>query len=75
MAAKLRTSTHILEAFVHETEAGGDEALLAQICRERCAKHALNAYDMLFDPQSLVDRAGGGVRQGFADAGNVEAAA
>ena len=75
MAAKLRTSTHILEAFVHEAEAGGDEALLVEICRERCAKHALNAYDMLFDPQSLIDRAGGGVRQGLADARSVEVAA
>jgi riboflavin synthase len=74
-AAKLRTSTHILEAFVHETEAGGDDALLAAICRDRCAKHALNAYDMLFDPGSLVARAGAGVRQGFPDAGGVEVAA
>jgi len=74
-AAKLATSTHILEAFVHEAEAGGDDALLAEICRDRCAKHALNAYDMLFDPQSLVARAGAGVRQGFADAGRVEVGA
>ena len=74
-AAKLRTSTHILEAFVHETEADGDDALLAAICRDRCAKHALNAYDMLFDPGSLVARAGAGVRQGFPDAGGVEVAA
>ena len=73
MAAKLNTSTHILEAFVHESEAMGDPALLAQICRERVGKHALNAYDMLFQPQTLVARAGRGVRQGFADAGPVAA--
>jgi riboflavin synthase len=72
MAAKLNTSTHILEAFVHESEAGGDDARLAAICRDRCAKHALNAYDMLFAPQFLIERAGGGVRQGQADAGGVE---
>ena len=75
MAARLRTSTHILEAFVHEAEAGGDDALLAAICRDRCAKHALNAYDMLFDPDSLVARAGAGIRQGFADAGSIGVAA
>jgi len=48
---------------------------LAYPARLSRAKHALNAYDMLFDPQSLIDRAGGGVRQGFADVGSVEAAA
>ena len=69
MAAKLRTSTHILEAFVHESEAVGDDAMLASICQDRCAKHALNAYDMLFAPETLVARAGQGVRQGHADAG------
>jgi riboflavin synthase len=73
MAAKLLTSTHILEAFVHESEAAGDEGLLARICQERVGKHALNAYDMLFQPETLVARAGQGVRQGFADAGAVAA--
>ena len=58
MAAQLATSTHILDVFVHEAEAAGDDQRLAAICRDRCKKHALNAYDMLFDPASLVARAG-----------------
>ena len=73
MAAQLATSTHILDVFVHEEEGLGDDALLAQICRDRCEKHALNAYDMLFAPEALIARAGQGVRQGSADAGPIEA--
>jgi riboflavin synthase len=73
MLAQVLTGAPILEAFVHEDEAE-DEAALAAICQDRCAKHALNAYDMMFDPQSLVARAGCGVRQGGPDAGPLAAA-
>ena len=69
MLAQLMTATPILSVFVHEQEAGGDDARLAEICQDRCGKHALNAYDMLFAPETLVARAGQGVRQGQADAG------
>lgn len=62
MATQLMTSTPILEVFVHEAEGNGDSAKLIAICQDRCAKHALNAYDMLFQPESLVLRAGCGVR-------------
>jgi riboflavin synthase len=71
MAAQLATSTHILDVFVHATEAIGDDQRLAAICRDRCEKHALNAYDMLFAPQTLIARAGQGVRQGGVDAGAI----
>lgn len=74
-AAQLATSTHILEVFVHEEEGEGCEERLARICRDRCASHALNAYDMLFQPQTLIARAGMGVRQGAPDAGPILQAA
>ena len=67
--AQLLTTTPILEVFVHEEEAMGSDAKLLAICTDRCAKHALNAHDMLFAPETLVARAGKGVRQGCADAG------
>jgi riboflavin synthase len=73
--AQLMTSVPILEVFVHEVESGGDDARLLAICQDRCSKHALNAHDMLFDPASLVARAGQGVRQGAPDAGPIEVAA
>jgi riboflavin synthase len=75
MMAQLMTSTPILEVFVHEVEAEGDDARLLALCQDRCAAHALNAHDMLFDPASLVARAGQGVRQGAADVGPIEVAA
>src|SRR5579864_4245534 len=75
LAAQLATSTHILDVFVHEDEGEGDEARLAAICSDRCAKHALNAYDMLFQPQALVARAGQGIRQGAPDKGPLEVVA
>jgi riboflavin synthase len=75
MMAQLMTSAPILEVFVHEGEGGGDDARLAAICEARCTGHALNAHDMLFDPASLVARAGQGVRQGQADAGPILAPA
>ncbi|HXQ48036.1 MAG TPA: riboflavin synthase [Caulobacteraceae bacterium] len=75
MAAQLATATHILDVFVHEAEAAGDDQRLAAICRDRCAKHALNAYDMLFAPESLTVRAGQGIRQGAEDAGAIDVAA
>jgi riboflavin synthase len=71
MLAQVLTGVPVLEVFVHESEAPHDDARLLAICRDRCAKHALNAYDMLFEPASLVVRAGQGVRQGAEDAGPI----
>ncbi len=68
MLAQLLTSTPILEVFVHEDESD-DPSILAKVFRERSRKHARNAYWMLYEPEQLVARAGGGIRQGFDDAG------
>ncbi len=68
MQAQLLTSTPILEVFVHEDEAD-DPEVLASVFKNRSAKHARNAYWMLFEPEQLARRAGHGVRQGFEDAG------
>lgn len=71
MMAQLLTNVHILEVFVHEVEGQGDDQRLAQICQDRASKHAVNAYQMLYEPEALARRAGQGVRQGGPDAGPV----
>ena len=68
MQAQLMTSTPILEVFVHEDESD-DPMVLATVFLNRSRSHARNAYWMLFEPEQLRQRAGQGVRQGFADAG------
>ena len=68
MSAQLMTNTHILEVFVHEDESD-DPAVLATVFKNRSRDHAINAYQMLYDPDALVARAGQGIRQGFGDAG------
>jgi riboflavin synthase len=68
MQAQLMTTTPILEVFVHEDEED-DPVRLAEVCRERARSHARNAYWMLYEPEQLVERAGQGIRQGYADAG------
>ena len=60
----------IVECFVFEGEADGPAALEA-LARRRAEEHAVNAYAMLFRPESLARRAGEGLRQGFPDAGPV----
>jgi riboflavin synthase len=72
MLAQLLTSTPILEVFVHEDESD-DPAVLAKVFEDRSRKHARNAYWMLFEPEQLARRAGTGVRQGFGDAGPLDA--
>ncbi|MGI0148504.1 MAG: riboflavin synthase [Thermoplasmata archaeon] len=59
---------HILGVMVHEEETS-DEADLARLFDRRTREHAVNAYDLLFRPDALRDRAGTGQREGFADAG------
>ena len=68
MSAQLMTNTPILEVFVHEDESD-DPATLAEVFKNRSRDHAVNAYLMLYEPEKLVERAGQGVRQGFANAG------
>ncbi len=73
MQAQLMTSTPILEVFVHEDESD-DPMVLATVFLNRSRSHARNAYWMLFEPEQLRQRAGQGVRQGFADAGPLKPA-
>jgi riboflavin synthase len=58
----------IVECFVFEGEAGDDREL-ESLARRRAEEHAENAYALLFKPQALARHAGGGLRQGFRDAG------
>lgn len=69
--AQLMTNVHIIEVFVHEDEADND-GTLAFLADKRAREHAINAYDLLFRPESLTRRAGTGLRQGFADAGPIK---
>jgi len=68
MQAQLMTNTHILEVFVHEDEAE-DPAVLASVFKNRSRDHARNAWELLYEPDALVARAGQGIRQGFGNAG------
>ena len=70
--AQLMTNTHIIEVFVHEDEAK-DEKELAWLAERRAREHAQNAYYLLFNPDKLRKMAGTGQRQGFEDAGPVNA--
>jgi len=68
MQTQLMCSKHILEVFVHEDEAE-DEKELAWLADRRAREHALNALDLLFNPEDLTKNAGKGLREGFEDAG------
>lgn len=70
LLAQMLTSTHVLEVFVHMSEAS-DDAELDALCRNRVSNHADNAYKLLYAPQELRQRAGMGVRQGGRDRGPV----
>ncbi len=70
--AQLMTSTPILGVFVYETEAK-EEKGLAWLCDRRAREHAVNAWWMVFKPNELTKRAGTGQRQGFEDAGPLQA--
>lgn len=68
--AQLMTNKHVIEVFVHEDEAE-DEKQLAWLAERRAREHAVNAYDLLFRPERLVQNAGKGLRQGFEDVGPI----
>lgn len=73
--AQLLTDTHVLEVFVHTDEVPeGREGRLRWLAERRAREHALNACRLLFEPERLTDDAGAGLREGFADAGPIEAA-
>jgi len=65
------TGKHVIEVFVHETEAQ-DEKKLYEIAEDRARKHAKNALRLIFDPESLTRMAGKGLRQGSPDAGPIK---
>jgi len=69
---QLMTNRHIVEVFVHMDEAEDDRGL-ALLAERRAREHAVNAYDLLFRPGRLTKMAGTGQRQGFADAGPIDA--
>ena len=67
---QLMCNKHILEVFVHEEEAE-DENKLAWLADRRAREHALNALDLLFNPEKLTKKAGKGLREGFEDVGQL----
>ena len=69
--AKLLTGKHIIEVFVHENEAWSGKEF-HDICENRARKHAHNAVLLVTRPETLVQYAGHGVRQGKEDEGPVE---
>ena len=68
--AQLLCNKHIIEVFIHEDE-GADEKELYWLVKNRTREHALNVIDLLFNPNSLIKKAGGGLREGFKDAGSL----
>ena len=70
MFAGVLEAKPVVECFVFEGEASGDREL-ETLAQRRAEEHALNAYALLFRPQDLGRRAGGGLRQGFMDVGPV----
>jgi riboflavin synthase len=71
--AQLMTNRHIIEVFVHEDEAS-DERALGWLAERRTTEHALNVIRLLYYPEKLARLAGTGQRQGYEDAGPIEAA-
>ena len=65
---QLMCNKHILEIFVHEDEAKNEKEL-AYLADNRAREHALNALDLLFNPDNLTKNAGKGLREGYKDVG------
>jgi len=68
--AMLMTDKHIIEVFVHENEAWGEEEFRG-ICEMRIRKHAQNAIAMMLKPEALIRFAGQGLRQGKENEGAI----
>jgi riboflavin synthase len=69
--AQLLCNKHIIEVFIHEDE-GVNEKELSWLVENRTREHALNVIDLLFNPNSLIKKAGKGLREGFKDAGSLK---
>ncbi len=65
---QILTNKHIIDVTVHEDEAKNEKELL-KICINRAREHAINALDLLFNPERLTKLAGTGQRQGQEDVG------
>ncbi|MEM3030602.1 MAG: riboflavin synthase [Candidatus Micrarchaeia archaeon] len=70
--AKLLTGKHIIEVFVHESEAKDANELYA-ICEDRARKHAHNAVALARESGELAKWAGQGRRQGRPHVGPLRA--
>lgn len=71
MQVQLATNTHIIEVFVHEDEAKTPDEL-GFLADRRAREHAVNAYNLIFNPDILRRNAGKGLRQGFEDVGSID---
>jgi riboflavin synthase len=69
--AQLMTNKHVLEVFVHATEANKEKDLY-EIAKNRAEKHALNALALLKGKIELTKYAGTGRRQGKEDEGPIK---
>ncbi len=70
MHVQLAEKKHIIEVFVHEDEAKDDDEL-GWLCNRRAREHAINTYNLIFNREILMEKAGTGQRQGFEDKGQV----
>ena len=68
--AKMKLGKHIIEVFVHEDEAKGEQDLYS-IFENRTRKHAVNAALLAMGGNPLSGFAGKGKRQGRSDAGPI----
>ena len=69
--AQLMTNRHILEVFVHASEAKKEKELY-EIAKNRTEKHALNALALLKSKTELTKYSGMGRRQGKQDEGPIK---
>jgi len=65
---QISTNKHILGVFVYEDEAR-DKKELQRLADRRSREHAVNAFNLLFHPEKLTEKAGTGQREGFEDVG------
>jgi 6,7-dimethyl-8-ribityllumazine synthase len=67
---KLLTDKHVIEVFVHEKEAWSAKEFF-EIADNRVRKHVENAVQLVTKPETLIQNAGLGIRQGKDDEGEV----
>jgi riboflavin synthase len=68
--AQLLTNKHIIEVFIHMSEAKDDKDLF-EITQNRTHDHALNAIALLKGKDELSRKAGQGIRQGRKNVGGL----